>query len=107
MFSADVCVKRPKQCMRIFTQVGHLKENEADKIKRQYIKFIHLYEENPYFKISIFLKTESVSFSLKKMATPRFPDLWVLEEKLLLLPHGQASVKGGFSINSNIEETNL
>ena len=66
MFSADVCVKRPKQCMRIFTQVGHLKENEADKIKRQYIKFIHLYEENPYFKISIFLKTESVWASLWK-----------------------------------------
>ena len=43
----------------------------------------------------------------EKMATPRFPDLWVIVEKLLLLLLGQASLKRGFSINRNIEEKNL
>lgn len=53
--------------MSIFFQVRHLKESEADKIKRQYTKFIHLYMDgNPSFKIPIFLKTESMNFSLKK-----------------------------------------
>ena len=43
----------------------------------------------------------------EKMVTPRFSDLWVIVEKLLLFLHGQASVKRGFSINKNLEETNL
>ena len=74
------------------------------KSKCQYTEFVDV---NSSFKISMFIKTESMNFSLKKMATPRFPDLWVIVEKLLLLLLGQVSLKRGFSINRNIEEKNL
>ena len=73
MFNSDVCVERLKQYMSIFFQVRHLKESEADKIRRQYAKFIHLYMDgNPGFKIPIFLKTESMNFSQKKLQDQGF-----------------------------------
>ena len=79
--------------MKILVKIEHLKESEIDKMKHQYTEFIHM------------CGLDEILF--EKMVTPRFSDLWVIVEKLLLFLYGQASVKIGFSINRNIEETNL
>ena len=62
MFNADVCVKRLKQCISIFGQVRHWQIRLSFSTLNLFICI----NGNPNFKISIFLKTESINFSSKK-----------------------------------------
>ena len=48
-----------------------------------------------------------VDVFLRDVLSEPYPDLWAFCQKLLILSHGQASVERGFSVNKEVEATNI
>ena len=108
---SDACTAKIKRVLSLMVQNRRLSNNECDTIMGEFSDFLHdqvsLHRDN-------FVSSDPYSaddrldvFSLETMDKAAYGHLWKVVAQVLLLSHGQASVERGFSVNKQMEVTNL
>ena len=111
---SDACTGKMKRVLSVMVQNRRLSNNECDTIMGEFSDFLHdqvsLHRDNfvsfdPYSaddRLDVFSRQ-----SRETMDKAAYGHLWEVVAQLLLLSHGHASIERGFSVNKQMEVTNL
>lgn len=99
----DECQKLFRKTLETLVSCKQVDESKCDRIFEQYNTFIK--HEN--CQIIIFdEEKDRLDTFLKNLTHQKYPELWIVIKKLLLLSHGQATVEKGFSMNKEAIKDN-
>ncbi|XP_073712875.1 uncharacterized protein [Misgurnus anguillicaudatus] len=107
MFSdPDWCISSMTKLVQMFLQAQQLSGgvSAGDVIIQQFSDFLSVENET----LISYQSTETrLDTFLHGVLAQRYTELWGFCRKLLLLSHGQATVKRGFSVNKEVETCNM
>lgn len=107
--SGDDCKKKFKVVLNVLVEANRVDESDCDDILGQFSRYIEEIQTKHVTAFSSFKPAESrIDTLMYQTLTNRaeYCKLWSVISQLLLLSHGQATVKKGFSVNRQIEVEN-
>ena len=108
---SDACTAKMKRVLSVMVQNRRLSNNECDTIMGEFSDFLHdqvSLHRDKFVSFDPYSADDRLDvFSLETMDKAAYGHVWKVVAQLLLLSHGQASVERGFSVNKQMEVTNL
>ncbi|TKS88156.1 hypothetical protein D9C73_022280 [Collichthys lucidus] len=101
--SKEACLVQMKRMLHHLVEANHIEESICDDVLREFANFCDFAALQATFR-EFDPKTDRVDTLLyETMGTSKsFANVWHVVKMLLVLSHGQASVKRGFSINKEL-----
>lgn len=106
LINEDISCQRMRQLVQILHESNRLSHIDGDKAYQQYTELVHGLRTDERF-LQFQRYDERLDKFLQSCTQQKFPELWNVIKKVLILSHGNATVESGFSINKDLLHTNM